>query len=194
MSSRSRFNAFTLIEMLIVVSLMGILAATLIPSINPTIYEELHTAADAVAADLNWARTLAVTNNSTYRVTFDTTAETMKIKHSGTRSALNTLPKTPFTPDGSTDTEFIVSLKSMTQVRMEIEIVAVQSLGSTVQNVTTIDFNSLGATNRSEDTKIWLAAGTGIEKRYLGVRVNHVTGLTFIEDYLATSPLSSGSL
>lgn len=190
MSSPSRSNAFTLIEILIVVSLMGILAATLIPSINPTIREELYAAADVVAADLSWARTLAVTNNSTYQVTFDAVDETIEIEHSGPRSALHILPVTPFTPDGSTTTKFIVALQTMTEVRMEIDLVAVQSLGSTVQNVTDLEFNSLGATARSEDTKIWLAAGTGIEKRYLGVRVNHVTGLTFIEDYTATSPLA----
>src|SRR5690606_2969951 len=127
---------------LIVVSLMGILAATLIPSINPTIREELYAAADVVAADLSWARTLAVTNNSTYQVTFDTAAETMQIAHSGSRSALHILPVPPFTPAGSTVTKFIVPLKAMTEVRMEIELVAVQTLGSTVQNVTTLEFNS----------------------------------------------------
>jgi prepilin-type N-terminal cleavage/methylation domain-containing protein len=188
MVQHRRSPAFTLIEVLIVISLMGILAATIIPNVNPSMREELYAAAEVIEADLAWARTLAVTNNSTYRVTFSTTLHQYDIQHSGSRTALNTLPVTPFTPAASTATKYLVQLTSLTEVSLPIELAGVQTLGSSVQNVTTLEFNSLGATTSTADTKIWIATGNSPERRYLGVRVNHATGLTWVEDFQSTLP------
>ena len=46
----------------------------------------------------------------------------------------------------------------------------------------------LGATTSTADTKIWIATGNSAERRYLGVRVNHATGLTWVEDFQSTLP------
>jgi hypothetical protein len=69
----------------------------------------------------------------------------------------------------------------------------VQTLGSSVQSVTTLEFNSLGATTSTADTKIWIAIAQGVERRYLGVRVNHATGLTWVEDFQSTLPTGLSS-
>ncbi len=188
MVQHRRSPAFTLIEVLIVISLMGILAAAIIPSVNPTMREELYAAAEVIEADLGWARTLAVTNNSTYRITFSTNLHEYYIQHSGSRSALHTLPVTPFTPAASTSTKYLVKLQTLSEVSMPIELVGVQTLGSTIASVTTLEFNSLGATTSTADTKIWIATGQGGERRYLGVRVNHATGLTWVESFQSTLP------
>jgi prepilin-type N-terminal cleavage/methylation domain-containing protein len=188
MVQHRRSPAFTLIEVLIVISLMGILAATILPSVNPSMREQLYAAAEVIEADLAWARTLAVTNNSTYRVTFSTLLHQFDIQHSGLNSTLNALPVTPFTPIASTSTQYLVQLQTLPGVFVPIDLIGVQTLGSTPQNVTTLEFNGLGATSSTADTKIWIATGQGAERRYLGVRVNHATGLSWVEDYRATSP------
>ena len=189
MVQHRRSPAFTLIEVLIVISLMGILAATIIPSVNPSMREELYAAAEVIEADLGWARTLAVTNNSTYRVTFSTNLHEYDIQHSDpSKPTLHTLPVTPFTPAASTSTKYLVQLQTLSEVSMPIELVGVQTLGSTLVSVTTLDFNFLGATTSTADTKIWIATGKGGERRYLGVRVNHATGLTWVESFQSTLP------
>ena len=194
MIQRQRSSAYTLIEVLIVISLVGILAATVLPSVNPTVREELYAAADVIEADLAWARTLAVTNNSTYLVTFHPSSDFYEITHSGPRGSLHVLPVTPFTSAASTPTKYVVQLTALPEVAQAIDLVDAQTLGSAVQSVTTLEFNSLGATSATADTKIWIAAGTGRERRYLAVRVNHVTGLTWVEDYQATPPAGFGNL
>ena len=63
----------TLIELLIVVAVMGILAGLVLPSSNPSLHDQLRSAAQILAGDLAYGRSLAVTHNSRYQFTFDLT-------------------------------------------------------------------------------------------------------------------------
>jgi prepilin-type N-terminal cleavage/methylation domain-containing protein len=89
-------RGFTLVELLMTLVVMGVLAAALIPLLDADTPDRLNAAAEIVAADLENARALAVANGSTYGVTFDVSAGKYYLQHTGTSSALNTLPPSPF--------------------------------------------------------------------------------------------------
>ena len=95
-----RHPAFTLLELLLVVAIVGILVGVLLPNMQPAVYDQLRSTAQIVATDLAYARSLAVANNDNYRITFDLNANQYVLTHSGTNAALNTLPKTPFSSPG----------------------------------------------------------------------------------------------
>src|SRR5262245_42798814 len=88
--------ALTLIELLLTIAVLGILAAILIPQLSGDVPERLDAGAQVVAADIDYARSLAVANNSTYRLTFDKATNSYCLQHTGSLAALNTLPRSPF--------------------------------------------------------------------------------------------------
>src|ERR1043165_8289380 len=95
-------TGFTLVEVLMVVLLVSVLAAIVLPSMNPGVYDQLLAAAEVVATDLAYGRSLAVTNNDTYRFTFDLTNNQYWLEYTGSNSALATLPSSPFFSAAST--------------------------------------------------------------------------------------------
>src|SRR5687768_9519392 len=96
-SSPGRFRAaLTLIELLLTIAVLGIIAAAIIPSLSADIPARLTSAAQVVSSDLEYARSLAVSNNSKYQITFNTGDNYYYLRHSGTNTVLNTLPASPF--------------------------------------------------------------------------------------------------
>src|SRR5262245_22105781 len=91
-----RRSVFSLVEILIVSAILGILIAVAAPYLSSDVPYQLQMAADCVAGDLAYTRGLAVANNSSYRVTLDVAANTYEIKHTGSVTALNKLPPSPF--------------------------------------------------------------------------------------------------
>ncbi|MEC4747468.1 GspH/FimT family pseudopilin [Methylomicrobium sp. Wu6] len=64
---------FTLIELLIVIAIVAILAVLAVPSFNKTLDKKrITSAAEAVLADLRWARAESIKRNKKIRVTFVT--------------------------------------------------------------------------------------------------------------------------
>ncbi len=182
---------YTLIEMLIVVTIMSILAAMAIPSMNPSLYEQLEGVAQVLAGDIAYARNLAVVNDSTYCFTFDTVNNQYILKYSGTNPALTNLPKSPFGLPSDPPTQQTVQLANLPHIGASVQLVAVYSMVSPVQTVSNLEFGPLGQTTRAGNTVIWLAAGSGTATRYLSVRVNPITGLTWIENFQTQQPTIS---
>ena len=89
----ARRGGVTLIELLIVIAVMAILAAAVIPTLEPNVYSQLVGAAQVVQAELGYARNMAVTNDSRYSIAFDSRNNRIILTHSGTNTALNTLPR-----------------------------------------------------------------------------------------------------
>lgn len=66
-----RHSGFTLLELMVVIAVIAILAALAVPSFNTTLDKQRITgAAEAVLADLRWARAEAIKRNTEVRVTF----------------------------------------------------------------------------------------------------------------------------
>ncbi|HMC11000.1 MAG TPA: prepilin-type N-terminal cleavage/methylation domain-containing protein, partial [Pirellulaceae bacterium] len=63
-----RRRGLTLIELLLTIAVLAILAAVLIPQLSGDLPERLSAASQIVSADLDYARSLAVSNNTSYRI------------------------------------------------------------------------------------------------------------------------------
>ncbi len=198
MSRRHRqLDGFSLLELLIVVAIIGIVAGLMLPSMAPSIRDELEAAAQFVATDLAYGRSLAVANNSQYRFTFDVAQNRYTLEHNeAAKPQLDALPVTTFHPASAPSTKYIVDLDELPRIGTPVLLAGVVAMKATPAPVTEIEFGPLGQTTRPEETVIWLSCGADAAKRYLSVRVNPVTGLTWIENFRATEPAavnSSGS-
>jgi prepilin-type N-terminal cleavage/methylation domain-containing protein len=189
MSRRQRRSAaFTLLELLLVMAIIGFLAAIVLPSLQPAVYDQLRSTAQILATDLSYARSLAVANNDNYRITFDLAGNTYTMTHSGANPALNTLPWTPFSSSTDTPTQHIVNLGNLPHVGPLVRLSAVATSGTTYQSVTTVEYGSLGQTIRADPTMVWLMAGAGTSRRYISLQVDPVTGLVQVNGYSNVGP------
>ena len=173
----------TLIEVLLVVAIMAILAGLAIPNANPSIVEQLRSAAGIVSADLAYARSEAVTYGSDFRVTFDTDGTGYEIEHVGANAALDDVLENPFSDSKGTG-EYIVVFSELPSLGPQVVLAAMSTIdaaGTPLDDVSDVTFGSLGETSRSQDTRIWLAVGSGSSQRTISVHVNAVTGLATVE-------------
>ncbi|HXT60892.1 MAG TPA: GspH/FimT family pseudopilin [Pirellulales bacterium] len=179
---------FSLVELLIVVALMGILAALALPNVNAGIHEQLEGAAEVIAGDLAYARGLAVSNNSNYRITFDLANNQYVLRYSGANPALAALPANPFQAPGGDPTQYAVKLDDLSMLGGKVQLAAVGTLGSSPAAQTLLEFGPLGGTTSADPTVIWLSAGLDSATRYISVSVNPVTGLASVNDFTASGP------
>ena len=185
---RRQSDGISLIELLIVIAVIAILAGVVIPKSDPGIHDQLRSAARILRTDQAYARSLAIINNSEYELHFDTAANRYILKHSGSNTDLDTLPRSPFSNPGDPPEEHIVEFAELPNLGPGVELAAVGTLGNTPQAVDKVEFGPMGETTRSEETIIWLAAGTGEHRRYLLLTVNPVTGLAEVGDYTSEAP------
>ena len=184
-------RAITAIELLIVVSIIGIVAGILLPNWGSNAADDLRSAAQVVMSDLAYARNLAVSNNTTYELTFDPAQNQYSLTHIGSNSALDTLPETPFGSYGGSSTEKTQSLENLLSNGANTKLVAVatRSAGQ-VSNVNSVAFGPLGNTTRSDETIIVLSAGSAKDKKYIAVHIAPMTGLTALSEIYTTPPPS----
>lgn len=187
---RREVAGFSLIELLMVIALLGILVGLVLPSSNPTLHDQLRSAAGILRTDLAYGRSLAISNNSTYRITFDTAGNRYVLQHSNPDPALanlDTLPDSPFRDPGDPPHRHIVDLDELPRVGPAARLLTATA-GNPPQGVADVEFDSLGQTTRAAQTRIYLAAGQGTAARYLWISVNPATGLAEIGDYTSTAP------
>lgn len=181
---------FSLLEVLLVVTIVGILAAIVLPSAQPSVYDQLRSTARIAATDLAYARSLAVAYNDKYTITFDTKGNRYVLKHSGANAALNTLPVTPFSAPGDTTTEHAVALDDLPHVGPTVRLIAAATFGTAYQQVSSVEFGPLGQTTKTDPTIVWLASGDGDATRYITLRVDAVTGIAEVGDFGNVGPPS----
>ncbi len=82
--SRVRLKAtgggFTLIEIVIVVLIVAIAAMTAIPILTSATSSQIRSAANIIAADLEYAKTMAISKGQSFSVVFDKTTESYRIE------------------------------------------------------------------------------------------------------------------
>jgi prepilin-type N-terminal cleavage/methylation domain-containing protein len=71
--------AFTLVEVIIVLMIIGIIAAVAIPLYTSAASMQLKTAADMIACDLEYAKSMAMSTGKNYSVVFNTITESYRI-------------------------------------------------------------------------------------------------------------------
>ncbi|MCX7426859.1 MAG: prepilin-type N-terminal cleavage/methylation domain-containing protein [Planctomycetia bacterium] len=180
MPPRRHFAGFTLVELLIVIAIMAILAAAILPNARSGAQDQLECAARVLASDLAYARSLAVTHESRYRVTFDPSNSRYILEHSGTNSTLDALPSAIFRNPNDPPHQHIVNLADLPGIVAPVEIARVVRLGASLEEAADVEFGPLGETTESKATVILLTAGEGAERRRTFVSINPVTGLTAI--------------
>lgn len=194
MASRPRTRSgFSLLELLIVVTLLSIMAAIALPSAAPSVGVELASVAEVLAGDLAYGRSLAVLNDDTYEFLFSLVDNQYTLEYSGSNSALATLPPNPFHATQDSATQFIVRLAQLPHVGPTVSLFDVQELDPTPVEASSVQFGALGSTTQTPTTVIWLSAGAGSAERYLSVTINPATGLTTVGSIQATVPATGSN-
>lgn len=185
--------ALTLIELLLTVAILSILAAVLIPQLSGDLPERLSAAAQTVTGDLDYARSLAVANNSKYTITFDAANNRYCLRHTGTSALLNTLPRSPFKQVGDAADQQTTDLSQLPLPQPGVRIVAVVQMSGTAQTASSVEFTPLGGTTSPNQTVIWLSSAAGKVQRFQPIQVDPITGLATAGALQAALPASVSS-
>ena len=181
-------GAFTLLEVLIVVAVIAILAAVIMPNTSTSYHDQLCAAANIVAAELSYARSLAETNGSKYMVTLDIPTNRLLLKHTGTSAALNQLPKNVFNSDLDTAETHIVDIDELSSIQ-NVAIHRVAIFRDSLIATTNVEFGPLGETTAQYPTLIWLATGPADERLYILISVDPISGLASVGKTTGRSPI-----
>ncbi len=177
-----RCRGFTLVEMMLVVTILGIVAAVVIPTLDSTSGQaSLESVARLVAADLRLARQASVQYNTSYTVTFDLTANTYQITQTGSGHPPPLVD--PLSPDSNLSMVdlTVVGPHQPGQIRVILGGAVLQVSQAPVVNVT---FGPRGGTgpSRTQDTVIWLTQGSGANRRAIVLSIQWLTGSVSVGD------------
>ena len=143
-------NAFTFIELIVVVVILSIAAVLAIPMISSAADVQVRSAANMIAADLDYAKSMAISTQQNHSVVFDPANEKYEVQ-----DATGTVIDHPLKPGSP----FVVDLQSDSRLsRVDIVSAAFDSLS-------TVKFDYLGSPYNGSGTalnsgQITLQAGT----------------------------------
>jgi len=180
----------TAIELLIVIAIVGVLAGIILPRFGANTVDDVRSAARIIVSDFGYARNLAVSNNTSYEITFDSANGEYSLQHTGTNTAHDLLPSSAFANYNARATVQTQKVADLASPSANVRIVAVfeQESGS-LTAVTNLGFGPLGNTLRTDETIVWLAAGSGDNTKYLAIHVAPITGLTGLSAVSSNPPL-----
>jgi len=180
----------SLIEVLITIAVIGILAGILLPNLQANIPDRLNSVGQILAADLEYARSLAVANNSKYCCRFAVSQNRYHLEHSGTSALLEALPPNPFRPSDEQIDQQFTDLNELPMGKPVVDLVSVVRLSGSPVSVNDVEFLPSGGTATSQPTVIWLGCGYGDGRRFIPITINPTTGL--VEPGEVTKSLPSG--
>ena len=76
---RRKGGGFTIVEVVIVVVIIGIAALIAVPMMSSAASLQIRSAANMIAADIEYARSMAISRGQNYKVVFDKDADSYKI-------------------------------------------------------------------------------------------------------------------
>ncbi len=76
-------NAFTLVELIVVMVILAIAAMLAVPMISSAADVQVRSAANMIAADLDYAKSMAISRQQYYSVVFDSANESYEVHNSG---------------------------------------------------------------------------------------------------------------
>lgn len=168
--------AFTLIELMIVLVIIGIAAAMAVPMISSASSFQIRSAANLVAADLEYAKSMAISRGQSYSVVFDAASESYQIED---------LSKPVGDPDRIIDHPVKKGFKYTVDFRNDSRINNVVIVSANFGGSETVTFDYLGSPASPGSPQGLLAEGVvtlqagGITKM---VRVEPVTGFISVSD------------
>jgi prepilin-type N-terminal cleavage/methylation domain-containing protein len=164
-------TGFTLIELLIVLVIIGIAAMVAVPMMSSAASMQIRSAANMVAADLEYAKSMAISRGQNYSVVFDKENESYSIYQEGSPNPISHPVKKGF--------QYVINFKNDSRLG-QVDIVDAVFNPNSSQTIT---FDYLGSPysgtgNPLNSGMITLQAG-GITKR---VHVEPVTGYISITE------------
>ena len=180
-------GGISLIEVMIVVTIIAVIAGLVIPHSGTEVAQQLESTAELIGADIAYCQSLAVSNNSKYRLLFSVLSNRYSLVHSGDDASLDVLPEGVFQTNINSTTRR-TNLTSLSSMGSIVHLHAVVALTPTPVDVSTLEFGPLGETKRSQETVIWLECGGSSDRRYLPITVDPVTGLTEIGVVQTSAP------
>lgn len=172
-----------------VIAVVAILTAVVMPWSESNSQQTIAAAAQTVATDLAYARSLAVANNSDYLVTFDVGQNRYYLEHCGTNADLDTLPDSVFRDSNDPPDQHIVYLDKLPGIGDSVKLAGLFHAGSTAESISDIQFGPLGETTKTGYSMVLLTLGSEPKQRHALVLVNPITGLATV--YLSPQDLPS---
>jgi len=139
-------KAFTLIELIVVMVIIAIAAVLAVPMISSAADVQVRSAANMIAADLEYAKSMAISRQQNHSVVFDTANESYEV-----RDASGTVISHPVKGGSS----FIVNLQSDSRLSR----VDIASAVFNPDSQTTVTFDYLGSPYSGTDTANPLNSG-----------------------------------
>lgn len=177
-------RAFSMIELLTVVGIVGILAAVVVPSLAGSSTQKLESAARILAGDLQYARQLAIQYDTLWGLDFDLTRNRYELKFRGAGTP-PVMPRNSRAAGDAPGAAYVVDLGKLgesTVGNSGVRLAGV-ALQNSQQPAASITFHELGSTapSRSQDTVIWLTHGAGPQTKYVRLTVSWVTGQVWVD-------------
>jgi prepilin-type N-terminal cleavage/methylation domain-containing protein len=169
-------RGFSVIEILIVLVILAIVAMVAIPMASSGAGMQLRSAANMIAADLEYAKSMAITRTQDYSVVFDCSNESYQIENESYRIEIEN-------PDGviphpvKKGFNYVVDLPGMGLDKVDI-------VTADFDSASTVEFDYLGSPHKGDDDSqlvigvITLRAGTAT----ITITVEPVTGFVSIAD------------